>query len=64
MNAAIGRNHRYDEECEATVAEKNWDFANYLGIATRDNLARWRGVRYDMTTILKGKKRQQEQLDH
>lgn len=31
----------YDGDCEATMAEKNQAYKNYVSIATRENLVRY-----------------------
>ncbi|XP_055534872.1 craniofacial development protein 2-like [Wyeomyia smithii] len=58
------RNDWYDGECQAAVSEKNRTWVNYLRVRTRENLVKYRRARNDMTTILRRKKRQQEDRDH
>ncbi|XP_055539429.1 uncharacterized protein LOC129726581 [Wyeomyia smithii] len=64
VEAPSGRNDWYDGECEAAVNEKNRTWAIYLGRSTRENKANYKRARNDMTTILRRKKRQQEDREH
>ncbi|XP_055539027.1 uncharacterized protein LOC129726410 [Wyeomyia smithii] len=62
--APNGRNDWYDGGCQAAVSEKNRTWVNHLRVRTRENLVKYRRARNDMTTILRRKKRQQEDRDH
>jgi len=46
------------------VSTKNRAWAVYLGASTRENKAKYRRARNDVTTILRRKKRQKEDREH
>ncbi|XP_055632406.1 craniofacial development protein 2-like [Toxorhynchites rutilus septentrionalis] len=57
------RNDWFDGECQQAMERSKTARKNYLSIATRENLARYRRARNKLTTILRRKKRQQEDRD-
>ncbi|XP_055632878.1 uncharacterized protein LOC129773303 [Toxorhynchites rutilus septentrionalis] len=56
------RNNWFDGECQQAMERNKTAWKNYLSIATRENLAKYRRAR-NLTTILRRKKRQQEDRD-
>ncbi|XP_055615642.1 uncharacterized protein LOC129761858 isoform X1 [Toxorhynchites rutilus septentrionalis] len=57
------RNDWFDGECQQAMERSKTARKNYLSIATRENLAKYRRARNKLTTILRRKKRQQEDRD-
>ncbi|XP_055634243.1 uncharacterized protein LOC129774518 [Toxorhynchites rutilus septentrionalis] len=54
------RNDCFDGECQQAMERSKTARNNYLRIATRENLTKYRRARNKLTTILRRKKRQQE----
>ncbi|XP_055632561.1 uncharacterized protein LOC129773033 [Toxorhynchites rutilus septentrionalis] len=57
------RNDWFDGECQQAMERSKTARKNYLSIATRKNLAKYRRARNKLITILRRKKRQQEDRD-
>ncbi|XP_055525667.1 uncharacterized protein LOC129718677 [Wyeomyia smithii] len=57
------QNDWFDGECQQAMERKKRAWKNYLSIATRENAAKYRRARNELTTILRRKKRQQEDRD-
>ncbi|XP_055632884.1 uncharacterized protein LOC129773308 [Toxorhynchites rutilus septentrionalis] len=57
------QNDWFDGECQQAMERSKTARKNYLSIATRENLSKYRRARNKLTTILRRKKRQQEDRD-